>query len=52
MESEKKIGIDDFICKVEIKTQRTNVWIPRRRGGVGELGNWVYTDTIMYKIDI
>ena len=40
MESEKKIGIDDFICKVEIKV------------GVGELGNWEYTVNITYKIDI
>ena len=41
MESEK-IGIHDLIYKVEIETQmeRTNVWIPRGKGGWDELGDW------------
>ena len=35
-------GIDDLICEAEIETQmqRTNVWIPREKGGVwDELGD-------------
>ena len=36
-----KNGIDDPICKAEIATQikRTNVWIPRGKGGWEELGD-------------
>ena len=39
MESEK-IGIDDLIYKAEIETQtyRTNIWIPRGKGG--GMMNW------------
>ena len=42
MESEKN-GIYDFIYKVEIETQRqrTNLWIPSRKGWWwNEVGDW------------
>jgi len=31
----KKIVIDDLVYKAEIETQRTNVWIPRGKVGMG-----------------
>ena len=53
----QKNGSDDLICKAELETQtqRTNVWIPRGKGGVWEeLGDWdwhIYTVDTMHKID-
>ena len=43
VESRKKNGLDDIICKAEIETQmyRTNIWILREKmvvGGTGGLG--------------
>ena len=49
MESEK-IGIDDLIYKAEIETQRTNVWMPRGKGGSRmnwEIGIDIYTLLIL-----
>ena len=36
----EKNGIDDLICKAEIETQiqKTNIWIPRGKQGVGGIG--------------
>ena len=31
----KNIVIDDLVYKAEIETQRTNVWIPRGKVGMG-----------------
>ena len=38
----QKNGIDELICKAEIKTQmeRINLRIPRGKGGWDELGDW------------
>ena len=49
-------GTDEPVYKVEIETQmqRTNVWIPRGKGGWEELGDQdshIYTTDTMYKID-
>ena len=44
MESKKKqkTSIDDlgYKAKIETQTQRTNVWIQRKKGGWDELGDW------------
>ena len=47
-------GIDDLICKTEIKLRRTYIQIPRGKEGWGELRDWdwgIYTNDAMYKID-
>ena len=31
---------DELICKAEIETQSTNVWIPRGKVGWDELRDW------------
>ena len=51
----RKNGIDELICKAEIEaqTQRTNVWLPRRKGGSGmdlEVRIDIYTELCMKQI--
>ena len=38
-----KNGIDDHICKAEIETQETKIWMPRGREVVGGTGRWGLT---------
>ena len=41
-------GIDELICKAEIETQGTNVWIPRRKGvGGSNRDTGIDTDTLL-----
>ena len=40
--------------EIQPQTQKTNIWIPRRKGGWDELGGWdwhMYTIDTIYKTD-
>ena len=53
----KKVGIDDLIYKAEIETQmqKTNIWIPRGKGGgydkLGDGDSHIHTIDTVCKID-
>ena len=42
MQNPKKSGTNELIYKTEIdsQTQKTNLWLPKGKGGVDKLGVW------------